>query len=230
MTIFAHAVRGLTNTMLVGVSGLVAAGCAFIIASELIDSFEETPMTLRIECALGVERPDCPSHRSEMEAHEAHLTSLRSEADEITQRILNDEEELRRQEEEAARRQAVAEAELRAKEQALVGRIGQLERIEDMEARARNGTWFETHPIPSSRFTLTVGTRYERITGSTERPEHYCYFDLPDGEAGEERQLYIRDLNGAVSVSDRTLRETGLNRSILERAHALCKPLIGRGG
>ena len=89
-------------------------------------------------------------------------------------------------------------------------------------------TLFTMHKDPNSDYTVTVGTVYTQLVEPNRAPEYYCYINLNNGAANENRNLYIWQSARPINLSTNTLRKAGVSNSTLSFAKSVCKPtLIG---
>jgi|GEM_PF-6394121 len=92
-------------------------------------------------------------------------------------------------------------------------------------------TLFETHKVPNSTLTITVGTVYSRLLDPELAPQYFCYVDLARGAANESRNLHFNSTSGPVELSKANLRKADVSDSTLQFGHSVCKPfLIGQSG
>lgn len=106
----------------------------------------------------------------------------------------------------------------------------QLEGLRAIENAVDRITLFETHGGPFDK-NVVVGTVYRRLVEANPQPSyHYCYIELGNGPAGEQRNFRIRTETGDVSISDSERDDAGLSEQELARARGLCVPrLVGAG-
>lgn len=91
-------------------------------------------------------------------------------------------------------------------------------------------TLFETKAIEGSGLTTTIGTVYSRLTGDDPTPDYYyCYLVLPEGSAGETRNLSFFSHGKEISVTNDQLQKAGVSRMTLDGGREHCRPfLIGQ--
>lgn len=100
----------------------------------------------------------------------------------------------------------------------------QLTGLRAVETAVDEITLFESHTDPSSGLIITVGTVYTEFVKPRPAPEAYfCYIDLPDGSAGENRSLHIQSHKGEIDLSDATLQQANVSEVTLRYARSVCK-------
>ena len=223
--------RGITNTLLIGVAGLVVVGGAFLIVSTLSESFKETSFTKSVRCAvISSSSPDCPSYREKIRQAEADLADAQTnaiKARDAADKIVTDaqadavriridaKEEAREAEEQAARAKAEADA-----------ANAKLKAIEVVQNADRSFTVFAFPRDPSSGRQITVGTQYERLVPPDQNPTWECSIALSDGDAGEARLYLFRKRDGSF-IDDKALRrKMGVSDAEFTYAQSVCKPTI----
>ncbi len=100
----------------------------------------------------------------------------------------------------------------------------QLAGLRAVETAVDEITLFESHIDPASGRSITIGTVYAEFVDASPAPEyHFCYINLSDGTAGENRNLYFQNRNGEITIASGTLRQAGVSRATLSYARSVCK-------
>lgn len=175
----------------------ITAGCVGVLGMYIIKNAEETPEMIQLQCAIGIEREECPSHQDALNALQHDLDAL-------------------------AAQRAAFEAELAALNKKLAG-------LYEIQKLAKGGiTAFNNVAIPSSRFSMTIGTKYSNLIDNphSKDVQWFCYISLDNGTLNEDRNLNIRSSLGNVSHDAKKLQAEGITQRMLDDAMALCKPTI----
>ena len=225
--------RGITNTLLIGVTGVIAVGGAFLIVSTLSESFKETSFTKSVRCAIiSSSSSDCPSYREKIRQAEANLADAQANAiraRDAADKIVSDaqadavhirynaKEQAREAEEQAARAKAEAEA-----------ANAKLKAIEVVQNADRTFTVFAFSTIPETGRSILVGTQYKKLVPPDSFPTWDCSIVLGNGTAGEQRIYWFKNSNGAIIDDKAQRRKMGVSDAEFSYAASVCKPtLIG---
>lgn len=105
-----------------------------------------------------------------------------------------------------------------------------LHNLRRVESSVDEVTLFAAYDDPHSSLMVTVGTVYSKLVEPDSHPQHFCYFTLGMGKAGEQRNLHFYSRNGSASLSDHDIYNAGISKDTLDYARSVCKPtLIGSG-
>lgn len=190
---------------LIGVATLIGLAGITLAGLYMADNLYETDGIKRVRCWIAPKSGGCPARLNEIASLREELAQLGAQRDSIK-----------------ADRDAIGEAKRSAQRQ--------LDDLRALENTVDKITLFEMHGGLFSK-KIIVGTVYTRFVGSDARPDyHYCYIQLPEGAAGEERIFNIRGQSGDIDVRPAMLEAADLSSSDLDRARSVCKPrLIGPG-
>ena len=189
----------LSKTILVFIAlAMILCGLG-LTALYLVRYVELTPEIRTLKCMIGFVHEDCPQYKTEMTALQDELKAL--------------------QDQKSATEQKLAQLKEAGK------KLANLKRIEDAVDTV---TLFKEHYDPVNNFRVTVGTAYSKLTETDVKPEYFfCYISLEDTQ-GVDRNLYVRNSSGDISISAQTLRQAGLSQDTLDYARSVCNPyLIG---
>lgn len=201
-------VSALQNGLLIATNIAVGVTVTGLIALKLIGHFEDAPEIRTLACTVGFERDDCPDYTArlrETEERERQLTADLASMDEARRR-LEDE-------------RASFEAEAREFSEQLDSLRGLLEQFDSLIG-------FEHIDSPNGRHNLSVGTLYRTFVELEDATaDHQCYFNLPDGNSGEHRSLYLRKIGSSESASLQQIRAANIDAETLAWAQERCRPL-----
>lgn len=188
------------NALLISVAGGVAACGVGLTALYLIEHIEETPALKSLQCFVGV------PPRPDCPRYGEEMKRLRIERDAVI----------------AERNDVIAE---------FNGIQRQLAGLRAIENAVDEITLFEHYIEPGSGSTIVVGTVYREFVNERPEPDsHFCYINLSNGSAGENRNLYFRSPSGPLSIPTSTLRDAGVRSETLEFGRSVCVPyVIGQG-
>ena len=89
-------------------------------------------------------------------------------------------------------------------------------------------TLFNMHDDPASGYGVHIGTVYDRLTGNPVPDHYFCYISLPNGPAGEGRNLHFHGSLGPIDFSSADLKAAGVTPATLSFARSVCQPFLVR--
>ena len=69
------------NTTICVIGGSIALSALGLTALYLLTYVQETPQTIKLQCLLGFERPDCPDNKAELAALKAEIEGMQGKLD-----------------------------------------------------------------------------------------------------------------------------------------------------